>query len=136
MILSITQQLRCIIFSLFAGIITGVLFDLYRLMRGFNNINKILTFLEDILFWIFAAIVVFIFLLLMDCVYIGIYVYAWITLGAYLYIKMLSKIFLNFQYRFLKSFTRLFRVLRNIILYPFILVIYAIRTKNKKKYKK
>lgn len=136
MILSITQQLRCIIFSLFAGIITGVLFDLYRLMRGFNNINKILTFLEDILFWIFAAIVVFIFLLLMDCVYIGIYVYAWITLGAYLYIKMLSKIFLNFQYRFLKSFTRLFRVLRNIILYPFILIIYAIRTKNKKNYKK
>jgi spore cortex biosynthesis protein YabQ len=136
MILSITQQLRCIIFSLFAGIITGVLFDLYRLIRGFNNINKILTFLEDILFWIFAAIVVFIFLLLMDCVYIGIYVYAWIVLGTYLYIKMMSKILMNFQYKFIKVFTKVIRVLRNIILYPFIWIIYIIRTKNKGNYKK
>ncbi len=136
MILSITQQLRCIIFSLLAGIITGVLFDLYRIIRGFNNVNKILTFLEDILFWIFAAIVVFIFLLLMDCVYIGIYVYAWITLGTYLYIKMISNTFVSFQYKFIKGFTKSFRVLRNIILYPFILIIYIIRTKNKGNYKK
>lgn len=136
MILSITQQLRCIIFSLIAGIITGILFDLYRIIRGLNNINKILTFVEDILFWILASIIIFIFLLFIDCLYVGVYIYAWITLGAYLYIKIFSNTFIKFQYKLIENVRRTFRVLKNIVFYPFMLIIYIIKTKNKRNYKK
>ncbi|NMM62167.1 spore cortex biosynthesis protein YabQ [Clostridium sp. P21] len=136
MILSITEQLRCIIFSFIAGIIIGILFDLYRIIRGFNNVNKILTFVEDILFWIFAAMVVFIFLLFIDCLYVGVYVYAWISLGTYLYMRIFSNMFISFQYKLIKNIRKAFRVLKNIIFYPFVLIIYTIRTKNKRNYKK
>ncbi|AKA71361.1 spore cortex biosynthesis protein YabQ [Clostridium scatologenes] len=136
MILSITQQLRCIIFSLIAGIITGILFDLYRIIRGLNNINKILTFVEDILFWILASIIIFIFLLFIDCLYVGVYIYAGITLGAYLYIKIFSNTFIKFQYKLIKNVRRTFRVLKNIVFYPFMIIIYIIKTKNKRNYKK
>lgn len=136
MILSITEQVGCIVFSLIAGIITGILFDLYRLIRGFNKINQILTFVEDTLFWIFTATVVFIFLLIMDYVYIGIYVYMWIVIGLYLYIRLFSKLFLRFHHKLIKCSAKTFRVIRNIIFYPFILIIYSIKTKNKGNYKK
>lgn len=136
MILSITQQVRCITFSIMAGIITGVLFDLYRLIRGFNNVNEILTFVEDILFWIFSAIIVFVFLLIMDNVYMGIYVYMCMTIGIYLYIKLWSALFLNLHYKLIKYVMKIFRILRNIVVYPFMIIIYSIKRKNKENYKK
>ena len=46
MVISINQQFGLIIFSLVSGMITGVLFDLYRLIRGFNISNKIIPCFE------------------------------------------------------------------------------------------
>lgn len=136
MILSISDQLRLVIFSLIAGVITGILFDFYRLIRGFTNTNKIITFIEDTLFWIFAGIVVFIFLLYTNYAYIGMYVYMWIAVGIYLYLKSLSRVFLSCQHKLLRILGRIFRMVINIIIYPFQFIIYNIKRKNKGNYKK
>lgn len=136
MVISISQQLRLVIFSLIAGIITGMLFDSYRLIRGFSNVNKIVIFIEDTLFWIFTSVVVFIFLLYTNYAYIGMYVYMCIAVGVYLYIKLLSKFFVKSQCKIFKMLGKIFRVTRNLMLYPFQFVIYVIKTKNKGNYKK
>lgn len=136
MVISINQQFGLIIFSLVSGIITGVLFDLYRLIRGFNNSNKIITFIEDTLFWIFTSVVVFAFLLYTNYAYIGMYVYLWIGIGIYLYMKLISRFFISSQYKLFKFLGRVFRVTRNSILYPFEAIIYLIKIKNKGNYKK
>jgi spore cortex biosynthesis protein YabQ len=136
MVISINQQFGLIIFSLVSGIITGVLFDLYRLIRGFNNSNKIITFIEDTLFWIFTSVVVFAFLLYTNYAYIGMYVYLWIGIGIYLYMKLISRFFISYQYKLFKFLGRVFRVTRNSILYPFQAIIYLIKIKNKGNYKK
>ena len=136
MVISISQQFRLVIFSLAAGIITGVLFDSYRLIRGFSNLNKIVTFIEDTLFWIFTSVVVFIFLLYTNYAYIGMYVYMCIAIGVYLYIKLISKFFISSQYRVLKVLGKILRVVRNFIFYPFQFVIYSFKRKNKGNYKK
>ena len=119
MVISISQQFRLVIFSIVAGLITGMLFDFYRFIRGFSNVNKILTFIEDTLFWIFTSVVVFIFLLYTNYAYIGIYVYLCIAVGVYLYIKLISKFFISSQYRIFKYMGKVLRVSKNLILYPF-----------------
>ncbi|MDW8801681.1 spore cortex biosynthesis protein YabQ [Clostridium sp. A1-XYC3] len=136
MIISISEQFRLVIFSLIAGIITGVLFDSYRLIRGFSSVNKIITFIEDTLFWIFTAVVVFIFLLYTNYAYIGAYVYMCIAIGIYLYIKLLSHIFIKSQYKVLGILGKVLRISRNLILYPFQVIVYSIKRKNKGNYKK
>ncbi|MCT8977485.1 spore cortex biosynthesis protein YabQ [Clostridium sp. CX1] len=136
MIISISEQFRLVIFSLIAGIITGVLFDSYRLIRGFSSVNKIITFIEDTLFWIFTAVVVFIFLLYTNYAYIGVYVYMCIAIGIYLYIKLLSHIFIKSQYKVLGILGKVLRISRNLILYPFQVIVYSIKRKNKGNYKK
>lgn len=136
MVISISQQFRLVIFSLAAGIITGVLFDSYRLIRGFSNLNKVVTFIEDTLFWIFTSVVVFTFLLYTNYAYIGMYVYMCIAIGIYLYIKLISKFFISSQYRVLKLLGKILRVVRNFIFYPFQFVIYSFKRKNKGNYKK
>ncbi|WP_298846359.1 spore cortex biosynthesis protein YabQ, partial [uncultured Clostridium sp.] len=109
MIISIVDQVKLIIFSLLAGIITGVFFDIYRLIRGFKNPNKILTIIQDLLFWTLTSIVVFIFLMYTNEGYINFYVYVCLIIGVYLYLKLISRIFIKLQYRSLKFNGKLFR---------------------------
>lgn len=136
MVISISQQFRLVIFSISAGLITGVLFDSYRLIRGFSTVNKIITFIEDTLFWIFTSVVVFIYLLYTNYAYIGMYVYMCIAIGVYLYIKLISKYFISSQYRVLKFLGKVLRIVKNLILYPFQFIIYSFKRKNKGNYKK
>ena len=126
MLISMAIQIKLVFFSIFAGIITGMLFDIYRLLRGFENPKKILTFLEDILFWILASLIAFVFLLLTNYAYMGVYVYMYIALGIYIYIKLISKIFIKIQYRIMKTGGKAFRITKNTFMYPFDLVLYKI----------
>jgi spore cortex biosynthesis protein YabQ len=133
MLISMINQIELVFFSIFAGVITGILFDIYRLLRGFESPKKVLTFLEDTLFWIFASLVVFVFLLITNYAYMRIYVYMCIALGIYLYIKFISKMFIKIQYRVMKVGGKTFRITKNNLIYPFDLAIYKIKSKNKTK---
>ena len=55
-------QFSIILYALLAGILTGLMFDLYRIIRG-SKVPKALIVIEDTLFWILAAMIVFAFLL-------------------------------------------------------------------------
>lgn len=133
MILPIGVQARLVLFCLLAGILTGGLFDLYRLMRGFKNPNRVITFIEDTLFWIFTAIVVFTFLVYTDCTHLGMYAYMFIAIGLFIYMVFISKIFLKIQYRILSSVGKATRIITNAVLYPLKIVFYKIKFKNKNK---
>lgn len=130
MITSLISQVNLIIFSLLSGIITGVFFDIYRLIRGFGNPNKILTVIQDLLFWILTAIVVFVFLMYTNEGYLNFYVYICLILGVYLYLKLLSKAFIKLQYRTLRFNGKMVRVVLNTILYPINLLIYKLKLKK------
>jgi len=133
MIISLLNQVKLIIFGLLSGIITGLLFDIYRLIRGFENPNKVLTAIQDLLFWVLTSIVIFVFLMYTNEGYINFYVYVCLIIGAYLYLKLLSRVFIKLQYKFLKFSGRAIRVVRNVILYPFDLLFYKPRIKKNNK---
>jgi spore cortex biosynthesis protein YabQ len=133
MIISLIGQVKLIIFGLLAGVITGVCFDIYRLIRGFENTNKVMTIIQDLLFWVLTSIVVFVFLMYTNEGYINFYVYLCLIIGVYLYLKCLSKAFIKVQFNLMKFYGKLFRVVWNAILYPVNLLFYKV--KNKKKHK-
>ena len=133
MIISLLNQVKLIIFGLLSGIITGLLFDIYRLIRGFENPNKVLTAIQDLLFWVLTSIVIFVFLMYTNEGYINFYVYVCLIIGAYLYLKLLSRVFIKLQYKFFKFSGRAIRVVRNVILYPFDLLFYKPRIKKNNK---
>ncbi|MPM55452.1 hypothetical protein SDC9_102249 [bioreactor metagenome] len=130
MLISISHQLKLVIFSFASGILTGILFDIYRIIRGFERTNKILTFIEDTLFWIFSSVVVFIFLLFTNYAYIGFYVYLLIALGIYVYLRFLSKVILSIEYKILRGVGKLLRVSKNILLFPVDVLLYTIKRKK------
>ena len=133
MMISLIGQVELITFSLLSGIITGVFFDIYRLIRGFGNPNKFLTIIQDLLFWTLTSIVVFIFLMYTNEGYINFYVYVCLIIGVYLYLKLLSKVFIRVQYKSLKFNGRVLRAVWNVILYPASLLFYKLKIKKKDK---
>lgn len=133
MIISLIGQVKLIIFGLLAGVITGVCFDIYRLIRGFENTNKFMTIIQDLLFWVLTSIVVFIFLMYTNEGYINFYVYLCLIIGVYLYLKCLSTAFIKVQFNLMKFYGKLFRVVWNAILYPANLLFYKLKIKKNHK---
>lgn len=129
MVISIELQFRIVIFSLLAGIVTGVLFDLYRVFRGFNT-NKIIMIIEDILFWILCSILIFVFLLYTNYAFVTPYVYLSIVIGILFYLKVMSRSFLKVQYGLIRNISQGLRVMFKYISYPFKIVFYK-KYKNK-----
>ena len=87
--LSTDIQFNIILYALLAGILTGLMFDLYRIIRG-SKVPKFIVVIEDILFWVLSAMIVFTFLLYTNYAFLGAYVYVFMIISLALYMKFIS----------------------------------------------
>lgn len=131
MLISLEMQFRLLIFGVLSGLAIGIFFDIYRIVRGFNEPSKIVTFIEDILFWVLTALIIFILLAYTSYGYMCIYSYLYIFLGFYFYMITLSSLFIKLLNVGLKGIFTVFRTFMNILGYPFQLLIYNTRKRVK-----
>lgn len=127
--LTVEAQLTIIITSIVAGIITGVLFDIYRLIRG-ANVPKIIVIIEDILFWSLASLTIFAFLLYIDYAFLSAYVYIFIALSLLVYLKLISKFVIRLEKKMFQTLYKVVRILCKSFLYPIRVFYYFICGKN------
>ncbi|MFQ7566507.1 MAG: spore cortex biosynthesis protein YabQ [Clostridium perfringens] len=118
MLLDINIQFKIVIFAILSGIIIGFLFDIYREFRGVCK-NKILITIEDILFWIWCSLIVFVFLLKYNYALIGVYVYEFMGKTLVIYLKTLSKYFRRIQHKILAILLKNLRIIFKNIRYAF-----------------
>lgn len=105
MILPIDLQFRILLFGLIAGILTGFIFDIYKTITQGKNTNRFLFFIQDTLFWILTALIIYNFLLYFNYAYITMYIYLYITFGGFIYFKI-----------FRRPFRKIYLFLNNILL--------------------
>ncbi len=122
-------QFSIILYALLAGILTGLMFDLYRIIRG-SKIPKAIIVVEDTLFWILAAMVIFTFLLYTNYAFLGVYVYAFMLISLGLYMKFVSNKCIRFELEVVNGVGKVFRVIFKNIIYPFKIIFYNITGKN------
>lgn len=108
--LSINIQFSIIVYSFLSGLLTGGMFDLYRIIRG-NKIPKSILVIEDILFSILAAMIVFTFLLYTDYAFLGAYVYIFMILAIFIYMKFISPIFMSIEMSIFNVVSKAIRIL-------------------------
>lgn len=118
MILPLETQFNIVLFSFLAGILIGLFFDGYRLIRGFNS-SKIILMIQDTLFWILTAMVVFVFLLIFNYGFLSTYVYIIITFGLVFYLALFSKKIFKLENIIARSTYKGFRILGKNIRYVF-----------------
>ena len=127
--LEIGVQLDIIFYTFLSGILVGILFDEYRIIRGSNTI-KIISVIEDILFWILTAIIIFIFLLYNSYAFLGMYVYVFIIISLNLYFKFISKYIIIIEKFIGKVIIKALRVIFKHLIYPIKLFMLKISNKS------
>lgn len=127
--LDLSVQFDIVIYSLLAGLLTGVFFDAYRIIRG-SNISKIVIWIEDLLFWMLCAVIIFTFLLYVNYAFLGFYVYLFIFLSLILYFKLVSNKVIKIEIIIKTETLKVIRIIFKNIIYPFKIILEKMEDKK------
>lgn len=90
-----------VLFVIFlSGMAVGLIFDFYRIVRWRIGLNKVLTFIGDILFSIAALTVIFLFAQKANYLEMRFYIFGGSLMGLLVYLKVFSRPFKNLFLRF------------------------------------
>lgn len=108
------------IFLLFIlnGILIGVLFDIFRVLRKSFKTSDFITYLEDILFWIIAGLVTIYFLFVFNKGEIRFYIFLGICLGIVVYMLSISKHFITINVKIITVLKTIVMKVISILLFP------------------
>lgn len=105
------QAYLFLVFSL-TGVIIGVLFDFFRILRRTIKTANIITYIEDILFWILTGILILYNIWYFNNGEIRIYMFLGIIMGILIYISTLSSILI-------KTFSKILDTIIKVLKVPF-----------------
>ena len=112
------QALIFIVFT-FTGILLGILFDFFRVFRRTFNTIDFITYLEDILYWILAGIIVLYNIWFFNNGEIRFFMIIGIVMGAIIYSLLFSPILIKIE-------TMILTKLKNIIMFFYKIIIIPI----------
>lgn len=127
--LELKVQIDIVFYAILAGLLLGVMFDSYRIIRG-NRVPKIIKSIEDILFSILAAIIVFLFLLYTNYAFLGFYIYLLIGISAGIYLVLISPKLMIIERNFINRVGFIFRILYKYIMYPLRIIMNKLKIKK------
>lgn len=113
------QAYLFLVFSL-TGVIIGILFDLFRVLRKSIRTADIVTYLEDILFWILSGILILYNIWYFNDGEIRLFMFLGIIMGIMIYMLTLSNLFI-------KIFQTILSTLIKILSIPFKAIIATFR---------
>ncbi|HAE92493.1 spore cortex biosynthesis protein YabQ [Tissierella praeacuta] len=88
---SLMVELYIFLTAAYGGLIAGFIYDIYKTVRYFSKPSKIVTYIEDILFWTIIASVFFFILIKINWGEIRGYIILGFIIGAFIYLKIFSK---------------------------------------------
>ena len=113
------QAYLFLVFSL-TGVEIGILFDFFRILRRTIKTGNIVTYIQDILFWILTGILVLYNIWYFNNGEIRIYMFLGIIIGTLIYMSTLSSIFV-------KLFTKILSIIIKALEIPFKTIISIFR---------
>lgn len=114
----LSSQVSSFLITVCIGVILGLIFDLYRIFRGFIKPKWYVTQIGDLIFWILSTIIAFIILLQGNFGEVRIYVFIGFSLGLFSYIKLFSKKVQRFILKTIEIIVKIVITLFKIIMIP------------------
>ena len=93
------------------GLILGLLFDFFRILRRVYNTPDFLTIIEDVIFWIISGVIILVGIFVLNEGRIRAYLFIGLFIGIVFYIIMISKLVIKFG-------TSFFNLFNKVILFP------------------
>lgn len=105
------RQLFCLLIFTITGIIIGILFDIFRILRRSFKTADWITYLEDILFWILSGSIMLFSIFVFNNGEIRSYIFIGIAIGVIIYMLTISRYFI-------KSSVTIIQFIKKILSYP------------------
>lgn len=113
------NQLKILTIFAISGITISILFDIFRIRRKVWKAPNLLTYFEDILFWIISAIILLYTVMKYTTGELRIYMFVGLFIGILIYFKFFSKLIVKFFSSIIKFIITIIVRIFKIILYPF-----------------
>lgn len=109
------------------GVLIGFLFDVFRILRKSFKTKDIITYIEDISFWILTGLLTLYFIFYYNNGEIRFYIFLGIILGILIYILTISKYIIKFSVTVINFIKNIINKVIQVIFYPLKLVINFLR---------
>lgn len=118
MIVSISDQVYIFFCTILGGMAISFLYDIFRISRRTLKTGKTLIHIEDLLFWIFSAVLMSVIIYYCNSGELRFYMFLGALLGAVLYELLFSRIIINASIFILNLLFKVTKTIISVISYP------------------
>ena len=123
----VTNQAYLFLIFTINGIVIGILFDIFRILRRSFKTSDIVTYIQDILFWILAGLILLYSIFTFSNGEVRFYMFLGVFLGCLLYMLIFSKYFINVNVKIVITIKKIVGKIISIIIFPVKIIINIIR---------
>ena len=91
----VTNQASLFLIFIANGLLIGILFDFFRILRRVFQTSNLLTYIEDFLFWVLTGAIILYFIFIFNNGEIRLYMFLAIGIGVIIYMLLLSTHFIK-----------------------------------------
>lgn len=93
------------------GIVIGILFDIFRILRKSFKTSDIVTYMQDILFWILTGFILLYSIFTFSNGEVRFYMFLGVFLGCLIYMILFSKYFININVKIIKTIKKIISII-------------------------
>lgn len=123
----VTNQAYLFLVFTINGIIIGLLFDIFRILRRSFKTSDVITYLQDILFWILAGFILLYSIFTFSNGEIRFYMFLGVFLGCLIYMLIFSRYFININVKIILVIKKIIGKIISIIIFPIKIIIKFIK---------
>lgn len=128
----VTDQALLFLIFIVNGIIIGLLFDFFRILRRSFKTKDFITYIEDILFWVLTGLLLLYSIFTFNNGEIRLYMFIGAILGCIIYMLLISNFIVKINTKIIISLKNILSKIINIIFIPFKFIIKFFRNILKK----
>ena len=123
----VTNQAYLFLVFTINGILIGLLFEIFRILRRSFKTSDIVTYLQDILFWILTGFILLYSIFTFSNGEIRFYMFLGVFLGCLVYMLIFSKYFININVKIILVLKKVIGKILSIIIFPIKIIIKFIK---------
>ena len=118
------EQIYIFFIFIICGVIIGIIFDIFRILRKSFKTPDIITYIEDILFWIITCVLFAYTIFTYNNGEIRLYIFIGALVGILMYILTISRYFIRFCVKIIEIIKK---VIKKFVVYPLKIILKILR---------
>lgn len=114
----VTNQINLFLLFILNGLLIGLFFDFFRILRKSFKTNDFITYIEDIIFWVITGLSILYFIFVFNNGEIRFYMFLGIIVGVTVYMVLFSSYIIKINVTIIKFFKNIIGKIISILIIP------------------